>query len=64
MSDFPLLVEGHGEDGARRARTGRTVRRIASAVGEGRRAHKEYDCGEYGCRVQRIQPEDERIYGA
>ena len=59
MSDLPPLVEGHGEDGALRARTERTAWRIASALGDGRRAHKEYGCG-----VQRIQPEDERIYRA
>ena len=59
MSDLPPLVEGYGEDGTRRARTERTARRIASVVGDGCRAHKEYGCG-----VQRIQPEDECIYGA
>ena len=64
MSDLPPLVEGYGEDGARRARTEHTVRRIASAVGECYRVRKEYSCWGYGCGVQRIQPEDGRIYGA
>ena len=63
MSDLPPLVEGYGEDGARRARAEHAARRIASAVGECCRVRKEYSCWGYGYGVPRIQPESGRICG-